>query len=100
MSAVKAPVSVTKKIRENFDKTIEVCSVFLESPKAFDNVKHDILIQKLESYGLRGQYLKLKKNFLSERNQFVQIGQNFSNILKPHVGVAEGSVLGKFLFLV
>ena len=100
MPTLSALVSVTEEIRENHDKGMKVCSVFLDLAKTFDTVKHDILKEKLESYGLRGQAAKLIKSYLSERNQFVQIGQNVSSTLKTHVGVLQGSVLGPLLFLV
>ena len=75
-------------------------NVVLDLAKAFDTVEHDILIQKLESYGLRGQDANLSKSYLSERNQFVQIEQNVSSTLKTDVGVWQGSVLGPLLFQV
>ena len=67
MSTLSALVAVTKEIRENLDKVKKICSVFLELAKAFDTVKHDILIWKLESYGLRGQDAKLIKSYLLEK---------------------------------
>ena len=100
MSTSSALVSVTKEVGENIHKGMKVCSVFLDLAKAFHTVKHDMLIQKLESYCLRGQAEKSIKSYLSERNQFVQIGQNVSSTLKTHVGVPQGSVLRPLLFLV
>ena len=79
---------------------MKVWSVFLDLAKALVIVKHDILIQTLESYGLRKQAAKLSRSYLSERNQCVKIGQNIWSTLKTHVGVPQGSVLGVFLFLV
>ena len=100
LSTISALLSVTEEIRENLDSGLKVFSVFLDLAKAFDTVKHDILIQKLESYGLRGPAAKLIKSYLSERNQFFQNGQNFSGTIKTHVGVPQGSVLRPLMFLV
>ena len=52
---------------------MNVCSVFLDLAKTFDTVKHDLLIQKIESHGVREQAANLIKSYLSELNQFVQI---------------------------
>ena len=87
MSIISALVSEIEETRENPDKVMEACSVFLDLAKDSDIVKHDILIQKLEFYGPRGQAANLITNFLSERYQFVQIAQNISSTLKTHVGL-------------
>ena len=47
--------------------------ILLDLSKAFDTVNHDILLKKLEKYGLRGTSLELLKNYLSNRKQVVQI---------------------------
>ena len=100
MSTLSLLVSVTEEIRKNIDEGVKICSVFLDLAKAFDTVKHNILIQKLESYGRRRQAAKLLRSYLSERNQFVQIRQTISSTLKTHFGVPQGSVLGPLSFLV
>lgn len=50
-------------------------AVFMALTKAFDTVDHidhNLLLGKLERYGVRG--LPLKLSFLTDRRQFVQIG--------------------------
>ena len=43
--------------------------------KAFDVINHYILLRKLNSYGIRGLANEWFKNYLSERQQFVEIDE-------------------------
>ena len=99
-STSKPLISITEDITQIVDKSMKVCSVFLDVDRLCNTVKHDILIQKLKSHGLRGQAVKLIRSYLSERNQFVQIRQNVSSTLNIQVSVPRRSVLGPLLFLV
>ena len=49
-----ALIHVTDKIREQLDKGNFARSIFVDFQKAFDTVDHQILIQKLNYYGIRG----------------------------------------------
>ena len=68
--------------------------------KAFDTVDHQILLDKLDHYGVRGQTNDLFKSYLSNRKQFVKIRNSESSHLPISCGVPQGSVLGPLLFLI
>ena len=78
----------------------EACLIFLNFPKAFDTVNHNILLSKLEYYSVRGLPLKLMKSYLSDRTQCVKIRGSTSKHALITCGVPQGSGLGPFLFLV
>ena len=76
------------------------CGIFVDLHKAFDTVNHDILISKLDHYGIRGTANSWFSSYLKNRSQFVSVlGFNSSTKSIPH-GVPQGSVLGPLLFLI
>ena len=46
----------------NFKKNKNIGGIFLDLQKAFYCVNHDILLNKLKSYGIAGGFFKLIKN--------------------------------------
>ena len=70
----------------------------LDLSKAFDGLNHNILIDKLVYYGVTGKSKDLLSNYLTERQQYVQIGDYLSSKQLVRTGVPQGSVLGPLLF--
>ena len=73
--------------------------IFLDLSKAFDTLDHDILIYKLQLYGIRGVVFDLFKNYLQNRRQYVVINGFKSESKLLRCGVPQGSILGPLLFL-
>jgi hypothetical protein len=67
--------------------------------KTFDTVHHDILCEKIKSYGFRGNINRLLKSYLGDRKQYVSINGFDSNVKNVACGVPQGSSLGPLLFL-
>ena len=85
------------KALENKEKA---CRIFLDFAKAFDTVNHEILLTKLEYYGVRGIAYELMKSYLRERLQCLKIRQTISDFRKITCRVPQGSVLEPLLFLI
>lgn len=95
-----ALITITEQIRKALDHGHFSCGTFIDLKKAFDTVDHQILLSKLEHYGVRGVSKQWFASYLSDRKQFVSIDNiNSLSDLIAH-GVPQGSVLGPLLFLI
>ena len=74
--------------------------VYLDFAKAFDKVDHEILLQKLHIFGVRGKLHDWIKDFLLNRSQLVTVSGVHSVLALVLSGVPQGSVLGPILFLI
>ena len=94
-----AVLNIVDKIQHAIDSGNFSCGLFLDLSKAFDTVNHQILLNMLEHYGIRGIALDWFKSFLTNRKQFTQIGSTSSTSKEITCEVSQGSVLGPVLFL-
>jgi len=81
-----------------------VGGIFCDLTKAFDYVNHNILLSKLEFYGITGRANNLIKSYLNDRFQGVLIKNKyskncFSEWEKVKQGIPQGLILRPLLFL-
>ena len=95
-----AIMQLVDQINNSFENNQYTLGVFIDLSKAFDTVDHEILIAKLENYGIKGNNLNWFKSYLENRKQFIRsdnISTNYQDIV---CGVPQGSILGPLLFLI
>ena len=68
-----ALIDITEKIRYALDHGNLAAGVFVDFQKAFDTVNHQILLKKLNHYGIRGTIKKWFTSYLSNRQQHVSV---------------------------
>ena len=73
-------------------------AIFIDLSKAFDTLNFDILIHKLQFYGLSGNSLALMKSYVTGRMQYVLFNKTKSDLAIITTGIPQGSILGPLLF--
>ena len=73
-------------------------AIFIDLSKAFDTLNFDILIHKLQFYGLSGNSLALMKCYVTGRMQYVLFNKTKSDLAIITTGIPQGSILGPLLF--
>jgi hypothetical protein len=107
-STTSACQSFIGYVKEALDRQSVVVGIFFDLTKAYDVIDHDILLEKLEHYGIRGKINIWLKSYLMLHFQYVEITSNdnkysmnrYNSILKNVIfGIPQGSILGPLLFL-
>ena len=99
-STEHAIFQLTRDIASSFEKGEYTLGVFIDLSKAFDTVDHQILIKKLQYYGIDGTALEWFKSYLSNRKQYISTQEISESCLDIICGVPQGSILGPLLFLI
>ena len=83
----------------DLDKNSTPVNIFLDLSKAFETLDHDILLSKLEYYGVDGTSLKLMENYITNRKQYVNFDDTDFEILHYQKCV-HNYILRPLLFII
>ena len=95
-----AVIDIYNELLLNLNNKKITCSIFLDLAKAFDCINHEILLLKLEKYGIRGLPLSLFRSYLMNRKQVTIVNDINSDMNDISCGVPQGSTLGPLLFII
>ena len=93
-AAVKLVDTISKEMESGSTPT----ALYIDLSKAFDTLSFDILLYKLNYYGVKGNAFKLLKNYLTNRKQYVVFNSQNSETGDITTGVPQRSILGPLLF--
>ena len=99
-STLTALLDATNDWYLNMDNGLVNGVLFLDLKKAFDTVDHQILLQKLQLFGIDFATLKWFRSYLTDRKQRTSVNGTISDHHPIVCGVPQGSILGLLLFLV
>ena len=92
-------ISTIQDIYKKFDEFYEVRGVFPDISKVLDKVWYEVLLFKLNQYGVSSISLSILSDVLCNGKQRVILkGQNYS-LTYVKVRVLQGPILGPILFL-
>ena len=88
-SSEKVLCHCIEKIYKTVDSGKFGSAIFIDLQKAFDTVDHEILLSKLNFYGIRGISLEWFRSFLFNRTQSVTVSGSKSKLKRIAHGVPQ-----------
>ena len=88
------------RLRNEIDNKKVPLSIFLDLSKALDTLDHDILLSKLEYYGVKSTSLKWFASYSRGRSKYVDYVGLHSSVRSINTGVPQGSILRSLLFII
>ena len=93
-----AAVKLVDHISKEMESGNTNAALYIDLSKAFDTLSFDILLYKLNHYGIKDNAFKLLKSYLTDRQQFVVFNNHNSETSIIKTGVPQGSILGPLFF--
>ena len=91
---------VIDRIITALDSNETLINLFVDLSKAFDTLVHNILLNKLHTYGICDIAIELMESFLKNRKQYVTYDDSISENLHITTCVTQSSIIGPLIFLI
>ena len=88
----------TDELLNNMDRKKISVNVLLHVSKAFDSIRHGLMLRKLQKAGVSESACAWFESYLWQRQQVVKLQNTVSNPLPLTLGVPQGSIMGPVLF--
>ena len=100
----QAILEITRKVLQAKDQGLHTVTLFLGLSKAFNTLDHDVLLKKLERYGICGICNDWFKDYLTDRSLVAKVQTSSNEITKLNsfdimYRTTQGSCLGPLLFI-
>lgn len=95
-----AVMSILEKSYQALEAKKWILLITIDFQKAFDVIRHDILLHKLANIGVKGKMLDWFASYLNKRQHRTLVNDTLSCSLVTKTGVPQGSSLGPLLFLI
>ena len=89
---------MTEKMKGARDKNKVCTAVLTDLSKAFDSLKHDLLIEKLHAFVFDYKSLRFMYAYFINRVQVTKVGSYYNETYDIIFSVPQGSILGQLLF--
>ena len=105
-SCENAVSELVAEIIKSKQEGLYTISMFLDLSKAFDTLDHEVLIRKLDKYGIRGKANNWYKDYLTNRKMRTKCvvastgKMEFSDYKNITYGTPQGSCLGPLIFII
>ena len=97
-SSIEHLLKLTTEIKHQFSRRQSLLVTFFDVQKAYDQVWHFRLLQKLTHIGITGNMLYFIKNLIEQRQMITRVGNTYSSRRTLSMGLPQGSILSPILF--
>ena len=84
--------------QKELDESGFVGTILMDLSKAYDCLPHDLMVAKLEAYGISKESLQLISDYLSYSKQMTKTGSVYGDWANVVRGIPQGCILGPLLF--